>query len=342
MRDYDFGNFIYTLRMEKKLSQSKLGALVGVSNKAVSKWENGGSKPSMDTLKQLSEIFDVTVEELLAGRRNPAGNDTIKPAPDNEADRDGAVNTRQTGDAESTGTYNKGRIDLYDEEQRRQAEERWREEIRRQEQERIEEEKRLREEVRRKEEERIKEEQRKREEERRQEEIRKKKAELEAKQEQEAREKEQAARKVKKSLIIPGIIIGAIFVLFSISILSVEISGDAFLLILLQLLFFALIYMMVVQVIWRSEPVTTIFHSFIDAPQFVFGLIFELSLDGCLFFIVAKIIMWVISALLAIAFFFLVVAVAMIVAPFTFPFQLNKAIKTPEKMNFMFGSKFRK
>ncbi len=69
MRDYQFGNFIYALRQEKKLSQSELGALVGVSNKAVSKWENGASKPSMDTIKKLSETFDVTVEELLAGRR---------------------------------------------------------------------------------------------------------------------------------------------------------------------------------------------------------------------------------------------------------------------------------
>ncbi len=69
MRDYQFGNFVYTLRQEKKLSQSELGALVGVSNKAVSKWENGASKPSMDTLKKLSKIFEVTVEELLAGSR---------------------------------------------------------------------------------------------------------------------------------------------------------------------------------------------------------------------------------------------------------------------------------
>ncbi len=69
MRDYQFGNFIYTLRLEKKLSQSELGVLVGVSNKAVSKWENGVSKPSFGALRKLAEIFDVSMEELLAGKR---------------------------------------------------------------------------------------------------------------------------------------------------------------------------------------------------------------------------------------------------------------------------------
>ncbi len=69
MRDYNFGEFIYQLRTEQNLSQRKLGELVGLSNKAVSKWENGVSKPSTNTLKKLSEVLDVSVEELLAGRR---------------------------------------------------------------------------------------------------------------------------------------------------------------------------------------------------------------------------------------------------------------------------------
>ncbi len=69
MRDYQFGEFIYELRTERNLSQSKLGELVGVSNKAVSKWENGASKPSMDTLKKLADIFGVSIDELLEGRR---------------------------------------------------------------------------------------------------------------------------------------------------------------------------------------------------------------------------------------------------------------------------------
>ncbi len=69
MRDYAFGNFIRELRLEKGLSQAQLGEACGVSNKAVSKWENGASKPSMDTLRRLADLFGVTTEELLAGRR---------------------------------------------------------------------------------------------------------------------------------------------------------------------------------------------------------------------------------------------------------------------------------
>ena len=71
MNDYNFGNFIYQLRTEKGLSQSQLGDMMGVSNKAVSKWEMGISKPRPDMLVALASFFGVTVEELLAGKRNP-------------------------------------------------------------------------------------------------------------------------------------------------------------------------------------------------------------------------------------------------------------------------------
>ena len=65
MRDYSFGNFISVLRERSGLSQYQLGVLVGVSDKAVSKWENGVSKPRIGTIRKLSEILDVSVDELL-------------------------------------------------------------------------------------------------------------------------------------------------------------------------------------------------------------------------------------------------------------------------------------
>lgn len=70
MNDYKFGNFICHLRTEKGLSQSQLGNMIGVSNKAVSKWEMGVSKPRPAMLVTLATLFGVTVEELLAGERN--------------------------------------------------------------------------------------------------------------------------------------------------------------------------------------------------------------------------------------------------------------------------------
>lgn len=66
MRDYSFGNFISALRIRRGLSQYQLGALVGVSDKAVSKWETGVSKPRMDTIIKLAEVLDVRTDELLA------------------------------------------------------------------------------------------------------------------------------------------------------------------------------------------------------------------------------------------------------------------------------------
>ena len=65
MRDYSFGNYISTLRERMGLSQYQLGVLVGVSDKAVSKWENGVSKPRINTIRKLSQVFDVSVDELL-------------------------------------------------------------------------------------------------------------------------------------------------------------------------------------------------------------------------------------------------------------------------------------
>ena len=59
MRDYSFGNFISAMRERSGLSQYQLGALVGVSDKAVSKWENGVSKPRLSKVRRLAEIFDV-------------------------------------------------------------------------------------------------------------------------------------------------------------------------------------------------------------------------------------------------------------------------------------------
>lgn len=65
MRDYSFGNFISAQRERCGLSQYQLGALVGVSDKAVSKWENGVSKPRTKIMLKLSEMLDVSVDELL-------------------------------------------------------------------------------------------------------------------------------------------------------------------------------------------------------------------------------------------------------------------------------------
>ncbi|MBQ3507346.1 MAG: helix-turn-helix transcriptional regulator [Clostridia bacterium] len=64
--NYAFGNYITELRKKKKLSQAELGEKLGVSNKAVSKWENGAAYPSTDLILPLAEALGVSVEEILA------------------------------------------------------------------------------------------------------------------------------------------------------------------------------------------------------------------------------------------------------------------------------------
>lgn len=63
------GKFIYELRIEKGLSQYKLADMIPISRQAISRWETGKAIPDSSTLLVLSEIFDVSTDELLFGRR---------------------------------------------------------------------------------------------------------------------------------------------------------------------------------------------------------------------------------------------------------------------------------
>lgn len=58
---------ISSLRKEKNLSQQALADILGVSSKTISKWECAGGLPDISILKKLSEVFDITVDELLEG-----------------------------------------------------------------------------------------------------------------------------------------------------------------------------------------------------------------------------------------------------------------------------------
>ena len=66
MQDFEFGNRLCALRKAAGLSQAQLGERLHVTNKAVSKWENGRAMPGLDIVRQLADILSVTVDELLA------------------------------------------------------------------------------------------------------------------------------------------------------------------------------------------------------------------------------------------------------------------------------------
>ncbi len=64
------GTFIKELRIKKGYSQNKLGEELHVTRQAISNWENGKAIPDSDILIKLSEIFNVSINEILLGGKN--------------------------------------------------------------------------------------------------------------------------------------------------------------------------------------------------------------------------------------------------------------------------------
>ena len=67
----DLGGTIYRLRTEHNLSQGDLAEALGVSRQSVSKWETGGSVPDLEKLVKLSQLFGVSLDELVLDRKPP-------------------------------------------------------------------------------------------------------------------------------------------------------------------------------------------------------------------------------------------------------------------------------
>ncbi|HBB20647.1 MAG TPA: transcriptional regulator [Ruminococcus sp.] len=63
------GRFLKELRKENQLTQEQLGEKLGVTNKTVSRWETGTYLPPVECLSMLSEMYGVSINELVAGER---------------------------------------------------------------------------------------------------------------------------------------------------------------------------------------------------------------------------------------------------------------------------------
>ena len=63
------GRFIAQRRKELKMTQKELAEKLGVTNKAVSKWETGQGLPDVSVLAALSKALNISVDELLAGEK---------------------------------------------------------------------------------------------------------------------------------------------------------------------------------------------------------------------------------------------------------------------------------
>ena len=64
------GQFIKKIREENNLTQKELADRLGVTFQAVSKWENGKNAPDLGILKQISDEFNVNIDEILSGKRS--------------------------------------------------------------------------------------------------------------------------------------------------------------------------------------------------------------------------------------------------------------------------------
>ncbi len=69
MNQEKIGKFIAQLRKEKKLTQIELAKKLKITDRAISKWENGRGMPDLSSLAPLCEILDVSINELLSGTR---------------------------------------------------------------------------------------------------------------------------------------------------------------------------------------------------------------------------------------------------------------------------------
>ena len=88
----DTKDVIYDLRTKNGLSQDELAEKVFVMRQAVSRWETGETTPNVETLKLLSNVFDVSINTLLGTPRKlicqccgmPLDDSTTSKEPDGE------------------------------------------------------------------------------------------------------------------------------------------------------------------------------------------------------------------------------------------------------------------
>lgn len=83
MDQVKIGKFIAELRRRDGLTQEALGEKIGVTNKTVSRWENGNYMPDIEMLQLLAQEFKVSINELLSGERLSSDEDFRQKADEN-------------------------------------------------------------------------------------------------------------------------------------------------------------------------------------------------------------------------------------------------------------------
>lgn len=79
MEDLKIGQFIRDRRIELSMTQQQLAEKLGITDKAVSKWERAVSYPDITILRELAAALEVSVTELLAGERDQQLPESVPP-----------------------------------------------------------------------------------------------------------------------------------------------------------------------------------------------------------------------------------------------------------------------
>lgn len=69
MNQEKIGKFLKELRKQKGLTQEQIAEKFNVSNRTISRWENGNNMPDLDILIELSDYYEVDLREILNGER---------------------------------------------------------------------------------------------------------------------------------------------------------------------------------------------------------------------------------------------------------------------------------
>ena len=69
MNQEKIGKFILELRKEKNMTQQELADKIGVTDRAISKWENGRGMPDLSLMRPLCNELGITINELISGER---------------------------------------------------------------------------------------------------------------------------------------------------------------------------------------------------------------------------------------------------------------------------------
>lgn len=66
----DFANTIYNIRKERDITQKELADLIGVSDRTISKWENGSTVPDLETIKKICKELKISPDSIVKSEKN--------------------------------------------------------------------------------------------------------------------------------------------------------------------------------------------------------------------------------------------------------------------------------